>query len=222
MTLYSQLYSPLNGLTAIPVDFTMGVPVAASLEIKNGSTSTLTLTSIKGEDIGNATTVTATSSTNAAAVAITGYDIVIGLHVDGTNGIDTKVSDVKTLLEANTNITAIVTAATTKDGVMAASTKASLAGGDDKLVDADAGKVCTLVRDLKGSYTLTLNDQFDAYHHVATMGTVSGTAGSSGVGKVECTRTDADTFVIRMTDYAAAATDVTAASQLKLAILVSK
>ena len=222
MTLFSQLYSPLNGLTAIPVDFTMGVPVAASLEVKNGSTSTLTLTSIRGEDIGNATTFAIASSTNAASVAISGYAISANAHIDGTNGIDTKVSDLKTLLEANSNIAAIVSVATTKDGVVASNAATALAGGDDKLVDADDGKVCTLVRDLKGSYTLTLNDQFDAYHHVATMGTVSGTAGSSGVGKVECTRTDADTFVIRMTDYAAAATDVTAASQLKLAILVSK
>jgi len=221
MTTYSQLYSPLNGLTLVPVDFTMEAPVAATLAVKNGSTSTLTLTSIKGEDIGNATTFAAASSTNVASVAITGYAISANLHIDGTNGIDTKVSDLKTLLDANSNVAAIVSVATTKDGVMVTNAATALAGGDDKLTDADAGKHCSLLRNSKGSYTLTLNDA-DAYHHVATMGSVDGNAGTSGVAKVECVRVDSDTFTLSMLAYDGSAGDVTAASKLKLGILVSK
>lgn len=217
MTIFSQLYSPLNGLTALPVDYTLAAPTSASLVLKNAANATvLTATSIRGEDIGNATTITVVNTTNAASVAISGYDITVSAVVDTTTG-----ADIKTLLDANSNIAAIASFVGTTNATSLES-KQSLSGGDDKLVDVDGGKVCSLMRDSAGVFTLTLNDQYDTISHVATMGTVSGTAGSSGVAKVECTRTDEDTFKIRLFDYAGAATDVTAASQLKLGILVSK
>jgi len=222
MTTFHQVYSPLNGLSIVPVDVSFSAaPVAASKEIKNGSTSTMTLTSIRGEDIGNATTFAAASSTNVASVALSGYAISANLHVDGTNGIDTKVSDLKTLLEANSNIAAIVSVATTKDGLMVTNAATALTGGDDKMTDANSGKYCSLVRDLKGVYTLTLNEPTHL-DHVFTMGSTAGDAGSSGVAKVEVVKEDSDTFTIRMLAYDGNAGDVTAASDLKLAIALAK
>jgi hypothetical protein len=222
MTTFSQVYSPFNGLTLVPVDVSFSAaPVSATLAVKNGTTSTLTLTSIRGEAIGNATTFAASSSTNAASVSLSGYAISAVLHVDGTNGIDTKVSDVKALIDANTNITALVTAATTKDDVMVTNAATALAGGDDKMTDLNSGKYCTLVRDLKGVYTLTLTEPTHL-DHVFTMGSTAGDAGSSGVAKVEVVQVDDSTMTVRTFDYANAAGDVTAAADLKLAIALAK
>jgi hypothetical protein len=205
------------------IEVAMDAPVAATLAVKNGTTSTLTLTSIKGEDIGNATTFAAASSTNVASVAISGTAISANLHVDGTNGIDTKVSDIKTLLDANSNIAAIVTVTTTKDGVMVTNAATALAGGDDKLTISEASEFAgvTLIRDLKGVYTLTMDDyKFQDYS--GCMADLSGDIALSGVAKVEVSAVDSDTFTVRLADYAGAAVDVTGASKLHLKLLDAK
>jgi hypothetical protein len=54
------------------------------------------------------------------------------------------------------------------------------------------------------------------------MGSTAGDAGSSGVAKVEAVQVDDDTFTIRMLAYDGNAGDVTAASDLKLAIALAK
>ena len=217
MTTFHQVYSPLNGLSIVPVDFSFSAaPVAASLVLKNAAAATvLTATSIRGEDIGNATTITVVNTTNAASVAISGYDITVSAVVDTTTG-----EAIKTLLDANSNIAALATFVGTTNAT-SLETKQALSGGDDKFSDNNSGKFCSLVRDLKGVYTLTLNEPTHL-DHVFTMGSTAGDAGSSGVAKVEVVKEDSDTFKIRMFDYANSAGDVTAASDLKLAIALAK
>jgi len=207
-------------LTIKSVEVTVAAPVSASLNIVNGTNGDITFTSIKGEDIGNATTVTLTSSTNAASVSLSGYDIGVDLFVDGTNGIDTTASNVKTLVEANTNITALVSIATNTAGVMAAAAEASLAGGDDNLdvvVDKNLAAV-SLIRNSVGSLTLDMSD----YHFGDFQGAivdVSGTSTSSGVCKVEVSPVDSDTFALRMYNYSGALVDVAAAGKMRLKLL---
>lgn len=189
-------------------------PVYATLNIVNGTNGDITLTSKKGEDIGNATTVTLAMTTNAAAVSLSGYDISVNLHKDGTNAYsDTTASNVKTLVEANSNIAALVSVTTNTAGIMAAAAKASLADGDDKLTISSTGSVTSFVHDGTGAFTLTLGQPLKAFAHGALA--VHGTAALSNVAKVECVKVDEDTLTVRLADYAGALVDPTAACALK-------
>jgi hypothetical protein len=189
-----------------------GAPTFASLAIQNGTNGKFTVTSLKGQGIGNSTTVTLTMSTNAASVSLTGQDITVDLHKDGTNAFsDTTASNVKTLLEANTNITALVSVATNTAGIMATAAKASLAGGDDKLTSSSKS-VASFIHDGKGVFTLTLTDPLKDFAFGALQ--VDATAALSNVAKVECVKVDSDTFTIRLADYAGSLVDPSAAGKL--------
>lgn len=207
-------------LVECQVEFS-GVPVQASLNIKNGSNGDLTLTSKKGEDIGNATSMTFTMSTNAASVAISDYAISADLHKDGTNAFsDTTASNVKTLLEANSNIAALVTVTTNTAGIMASATKALLAGGDDKITFVSPKVDAELVRNSIGSFSLTLNSD-RLIDYAGSFGGVScTTAGTySGISSVEVVAVDDDTFTISMFDNSAALANVDSKSVMHLFLL---
>lgn len=200
-------------------------PVAASLGVANGTNGKLTLTSIRGEDIGNATSITFTMSTNAASVSLSGYAISVDLHKDGTNAFsDTTASNVKTLLEANTNITGLISVATNTAGIMATKTKTSLAGGDDKITISNTRPELTLTRDKAGLYDLTFTPdslQLTDYAGpvVCDMSADSSTA-HSGVCKVEIVQDGSDDakFRLKMFDFAGSLTDVSAASKLHVVL----
>jgi hypothetical protein len=214
----SRLITRRGELRVQEVEVAMAVPVAATLVIENAGTDTvLTATSIKGEDIGNATTITIVDTTNAASVSISGYDITISAQVDTTTGTNCKA-----LLDANTNIAALATFVGTTNTASLLD-KTALAGGDDKLTISEASEFApvTLVRDLKGVYTLTMDDyKFQDYS--GCMADLSGTSALSGVAKVEVAAVDSDTFTVRLADYAGAAVDVTAASKLSLKLFDAK
>jgi hypothetical protein len=189
-----------------------GAPTFASLNVKNGTNGDITFTSLRGEDIGNATTVTFTMSTNAASIALSGYDISVDLHKDGTNSFsDTTASNVKSLVAGDTNIAALVSVTTNTAGIMATAAKASLTGGDDKLTSSSKS-VASFIHDQKGVYTLTLTDPLKDFAFGALQ--VDATAALSNVAKVECVEVDGDTFTIRLADYAGNLVDPSAAGKL--------
>ena len=196
-------------------------PVSASLAVANSTNGKITMTSIRGEDIGNATTFTITDNgTNAIATALTGYNITVKINTDGTN--TSTASNVKAALEADTNgITNLITVVTNVAGDMATKTKTSFTGGDDKITVTTTSPVLTLTRDSKGVYDLVFDaDQLKLADYVGAMvADMSGDAGSSGVAKVEVVQESADNeFTVRTFDYAGAAGDVTAASKLHLVL----
>lgn len=198
-------------------------PVSASLAVQNGTNGKLTLTSVRGEDIGNATAITFTMSTNAASVSLSGYSITVDLHKDGTNAFsDTTASNVKTLLEANTNITQLVSVATNTAGIMATATKAFLTGGDDKLTLVTECPAVTLTRDFKGIYSVDFSDaslKLTDFVGPVVADVSSDSATASGVAKVEVTQEAAkNTFSVKFFDYAGAATDVATASKMHLVL----
>lgn len=199
-------------------------PTSAAVTVANGTNGSLTFTSLKGSAVGNATSVTFTMSTNAAAVSLSGYDISIGIHSADTNAsnVDTTASNVKTLMDANTNIAALVTTTTNVAGIMATKTKTLLAGGDDKLTTTSSpsiGPAVTFARNFKGNYTLTLTDSqdyvFDYAGGFVDVSSKTATSSGSGVCKVEVvptTNTAISTFTVQMFDYTGALTDVGGAS----------
>lgn len=211
-------------LVDVGASFT-AAPVSASIEIQNGTNGKITITSIKGSDVGNATTVVLTQSTNAASVAITGTAISIDLHKDGTNSFsDTTASNVKTLMEANSNISALVTVATNTAGIMATAAVASLAGGDDKIVvkgsaSASGGvSLASMLRTGKGQFTLTLQEPLiNTYGQFIEVSGTSASPTTDVVAKVVVVpdATDKEVFKITLIDYAGAAVDISAASTFR-------
>ena len=201
----------------VEVAFT-GVPVQASLNVKNGSNGDLTVTSKKGQAIGNATSMTFTMGTNAASVALSTYAITVDLHKDGTNAFaDTTASNVKTLLEANSNIAALISVTTNTAGIMASATKALLASGDDKLTVNTSFVDATVTRNSIGSLTIDLNDDKLIDYAGCSWDVSCTTAGTfSGISKVEVVAADYDTFTVSMFDQNAALANVDSASVMNL------
>jgi hypothetical protein len=204
-------------LVEAEVSFT-GVPVQALLNIKNGASGDITVTSKLGAAAGNATSMTFTMSTNAASVSFASpYGIGVDLHKDGTNAFsDTTASNVKTLLEANTNIAGIISVATNAAGIMATAAKAFLATGDDKLTITSRPDI-SLTRNSIGNLTLQLNGD-KLLDYAGCIADVScTTAGTfSGIAKVEVKAVDKDTFTISMFDQSAALANVDSASTMHL------
>ena len=191
------------------VDVTFSAaPAFASKVVQNGTNGKITITSIKGQDIGNATSITITATTNAAAASVSGFDLTV--NISGTN---TTAAAVKTLIEANTNATALVSVATNTAGDLAAASKAFLTGGDDKMSIVSSSGLASIVHDSAGTFTLTLRDKL--FGSFTGMCDVVGASSLSNVAKVEVKRVDEDTLTVRMADFAGSLVDPSAACSLK-------
>jgi hypothetical protein len=197
------------------VDVTFsGAPTFASKAYQNGTNGKLTVTSIKGSAIGNATTVTFTMSTNAASIAVSGYGITVDLHKDGTNAFsDTTASNVVGLITSDTNVAALVTAVTNTAGIMATAAAVALTGGDDKMTVVSSKGIESIVHNSKGDYTITLHTPMQDTM-VGMLG-VDGTSALSNVARVETKKVSADTVTVRMAAYDGTLVDPSAACSLK-------
>jgi hypothetical protein len=120
-------------------------------------------------------------------------------------------------MEANTNITALVSVATNVAGDLAALSKASLTGGDDKMSIVSSKGISSIVHEGTGTFTLTLQDKL--FDSVQGMCTVVGSAALSNVAKVEVKKVDEDTLTVRMADFAGSLVDPSAACSLQGVII---